>query len=915
MNGSVSPKRLNSFDEKTVSHANQERPGSPVPSCVSLKSDRSMGLPIHFKGGLNNNQEAPLDSPDSPVSSMVSMKSERSMGLPIHFQGDFKNEEIPRPDPPVPSHVSMKSDRSMGLPIHFKGDFDDDFQMKTTSPESTHDTHGPPIIPLDAEAVEATKSHLRKKFQYLLEGTATQVQTRLFNEIYTDLYITEGGEGEVNKEHEIRLKETASRKAEAEDIAIKCTDIFKPLPGQCKPLRTVLTKGVAGIGKTVSVQKFILDWADGKANQDVQFIFPLAFRELNLITEKNLSLLQLLQHLFREQKDIPLLRIEQHKVVFIFDGLDEYRSLLDFHNGKSVSNVEDPVSVDMLLTNLIKGNLLPSALLWITTRPGAADKIPFECVDRVTEIQGFSDREKKEYFRKRISDDNLAKRAIAHLKSSRSLYIMCHIPVLCWISATVLERMFSEASSGEIPKSLTQMYIHFLIIQMDIRKGKYTDAEEEMIFRLGKLAFQQLEKGNLIFYEEDLRECGIDITEASVYSGVCTQIFREESALYMGKVFSFVHLSIQEFLAAVHVHVSFTIKQTNVLRPDHTGPLIYDLHKVAVDLALKSVDGHLDLFLRLLLGLSLESNQRNLDSLLKNAGETPLDTQETVRYIKQKIDEGWTSNKMFNLLHCLNELNDTSMVKDIQEALIEGRLPWPCETIPSASQLASLMYLLLTAEEGRYDLHLNQIIKTDECVVKLFPVIKAIKQARLGWCHITFKSCEQLGLVLTQSSSLIRELDLSGNKIQDYGVEMLSRGLGNPKCKLKQLKLTNCSLTERSCECLASVLSTGSSLRELNLSGNRIQDAGVELLTDGLKSTCCTLKVLRLHNCGLTDESCFYLAAALRSNPSHLRELHLSCNTLGESGEKLLEALRKDPHCSLKSLTTKPQKSWCWDQQ
>ncbi|XP_076138809.1 NACHT, LRR and PYD domains-containing protein 3-like [Alosa pseudoharengus] len=911
MEASVSPKRLNSSGDKTNSHVNQERPGSPVPSCVSMKSDRSMGLPIHLKGGLNNNQEVPLDSPDSPVSSMVSMKSERSKGLPIHFQGDFKNEKIPRPDSPVPSCVSMKSDRLMGLPTHLKGDSDkdEDFQMKTTSPEPTYYAYGPPMIPL--EAVEATKSHLRRKFQYLLEGTATQGQTRLFNEIYTDLYITEGGEGEVNKEHEVRQIETASRRAEAEDIAIKCTDIFKPLPGQSKPLRTVLTKGVAGIGKTVSVQKFILDWADGKANQDVQFIFPLAFRELNLIKEKNLSLLQLLQHLFREQKDIQFFRIEEHKVVFIFDGLDEYRSPLDFHNSKPVTKVEDPVSVDTLLTNLIKGNLLPSALLWITTRPGAADKIPFECVDRVTEIQGFNDFEKKEYFRKRISDENLAKRAISHLKSSRSLYIMCHIPVLCWISATVLERMFTEASSGEIPKSLTQMYIHFLIIQMEIREGKYTDTDEEMIFRLGKLAFQQLEKGNLIFYEEDLRECGIDITEASVYSGVCTQIFREESVLYQRKVFSFVHLSIQEFLAAVHVHVSFTIKGKNVLRSDHTCPLLHDLHKVGVDLALESEDGHLDLFIRFLLGLSLESNQKNLDSLLKNAKKTSLDTQETSRYIKQKIEECWTFTKMLNLFHCLNELNDTSMVKDIQEALLSGHLPWPSETTPSNCQCASLMYLLLTAEEGKYDFHLNRIIKTDECIEKTIPVIKALSQARLGWCRITSRSCEQLGLVLTQSSSLIRELDLSGNKIQDCGVEKLSRGLENPKCKLKQLKLTNCSLTERSCAILASVLSTGSSLRELNLSGNRIQDAGVKLFTDGLKSTCCKLKVLRLHNCGLTDESCFYLAAALRSNPSHLRELHLSVNTLGESGEEPLEALRKDPHCSLKILTTKPQKSWC----
>ncbi|XDV33605.1 hypothetical protein PO909_003961, partial [Leuciscus waleckii] len=411
------------------------------------------------------------------------------------------------------------------------------------------------------------KSDLLKKFQCLYEGTAKQGNPTLLNEIYTELYITESESGEINNEHEVRQIETQSRRAATEDTPIKCNDIFRPLPGQDKPIRTVLTKGVAGIGKTVSVQKFIVDWAEGKENQDVQLIFPLPFREINLMKDKTLSLSDLLNVFFPETKEKEISSGE-YKVLLIFDGLDECRLSLNFKSEVKLCDISESASVDELLTNLIEGNLLPSALIWITSRPAAADLVPSECVHRVTEVRGFSDTQKEEYFRKRISDQRLADRIITHLKSSRSLHIMCHIPVFCWISAAVLEEMLSEAERGEIPKTLAQMYTHFLIIQTNIKHEKDYEKrvkDEDMILKLGKLAFQQLVKGNLIFYEEDLRECGIDVTEASVYSGLCTQIFREELGLYQGKVFCFIHLSIQEHLAALYAHIHFTKTQTRFI--------------------------------------------------------------------------------------------------------------------------------------------------------------------------------------------------------------------------------------------------------------------------------------------------------------------------------------------------------------
>ncbi|KAL0195419.1 hypothetical protein M9458_008991 [Cirrhinus mrigala] len=519
----------------------------------------------------------------------------------------------------------------------------------------------------------------------LNEGPAMQGNPTLLNEIYTELYITESESGEINNEHEVRQIETQSRRAATEDTAIKCNDIFRPLPGQDKPIRTVLTKGVAGIGKTVSVQKFILDWAEGKENQDVQLIFPLPFRELNLMKDKKCSLSGLLNFFFPETKQIEI-SMEEYKVFFIFDGLDECRLSLDFKHKVKLCNISESASVDVLLVNLIVGNLLPSALIWITSRPAAVDLIPSECVHRVTEVQGFNEPQKEEYFRKRINDQSLANRIISHLKSSRSLYIMCHIPVFCWISAAVLEKMLSQAESGEIPKTLTQMYTHFLILQTNIKHEKDYEknvTDEDTILKLGKLAFQQLVKGNLIFYDEDLRECGIDVTEASVYSGLCTQIFREELGLYQGKVFCFVHLSLQEHLAALYVHLSFTNKKVNVYdkikRSSFTKVLnrmksLSDLHQSAVNEALQSKNGHLELFLRFLLGLSVESNQTLLQKLLTQTVSYSYKKKETVQYIKEKIRDNHSLEKSINLFHCLNELGDDSLMQEIQDYLKSGKI-------------------------------------------------------------------------------------------------------------------------------------------------------------------------------------------------------------------------------------------------
>ncbi|KAF3688197.1 NLR family CARD domain-containing protein 3 CARD15-like protein Caterpiller protein 16.2 [Channa argus] len=712
------------------------------------------------------------------------------------------------------------------------------------------------------------QSNFQDKFMYAHEGWAEDKQCLV--DIYTELYITAGIDVHINTQHEIRQIEKTPNPAEPEKL-VKPSDMFKHPSGEYRPIKTVLTNGIAGIGKTYLVHKFVLDWAEKMTNEDVDLIFPFTFRQLNPLTGEKFSLAKLVHECIPETADIKeealnyiFLTLQssgntnydksKFKLLFVFDGLDESRLHLDLNSDDIGSiDVTESTKVDVLLRKLINGKLLRSARLWITSRPAAANQVPRKFVDSITEVRGFIDPQKEEYFRKRFRNEEQASRIISHIKTSRSLHIMCHIPVFCWITATVLEDVLKTREGGELPKTLTEMYTEFLVFQIDRTKEKYGPEKcNQYIKSLAKLAFQQLEKGNLIFYEKDLEESGLDVSGASVCSGVFTEIFKEERGRKKDKMFSFVHLSVQEFLAAVYVRMSLINRNKNVisfprlslsnlwLLLSRTSSM--KIHRMSIDKALQSPNGHLDLFLRFLLGLSLQTNQEKLRDLLKKTDNNSQTNQETVQYIKKKISENLSPERSINLFHCLNELNDRSLVEEIQQYMRPGSLS---TDKLSPAQWSALVFILLSSEKDLDVFDLKKYSASEEALLRLLPVVKASNKALLSDCNLSERSCEALSYVLNSQSSSLTELDLSNNDLQNSGVKLLSAGLESPNCRLEILSLSGCLITE---------------------------------------------------------EGCASLASALRSNPFHLRELDLSYNHLGDSGEKLLSAALKDPHWRLENL-------------
>ncbi|XP_057691068.1 NACHT, LRR and PYD domains-containing protein 12-like isoform X6 [Corythoichthys intestinalis] len=760
------------------------------------------------------------------------------------------------------------------------------------------------------------QDNLRRLYRFASEGnTERWQQQQPLEDVYTQLDITYGADVSPDGRHEVLQMETCD--AAAKRSILPC-DIFKSPDGNRRPIRTMLTVGFAGIGKTFLIQKFVWDWASGNTNQDVDFIFPFTFRELNMEKGESFTLAELIggdSHM-RERLNEIFIYLQTSgkqdfessgiKILFILDGLDECNFKIDLKKARKVNkNVKESYPLEVLLAYLIKGNLLPCARVWITTRPAAARDIPADLIDSRTEVGGFSESRRLEYFRQRFPNEE---RVTEHIRKSRTIFIMCHIPIFCWLTATVLQVHLDKGKEGELPTTLTDMYSAFIGHHLENSKERNTAAYIPDVKALAKLAFDHTMNQRQIFYEKDLEDSCFDYSQAAKHCGLFTEVFKEVHPLKRKKqkMFQFIHLTIQEYLAALYVKMCFFHDNKNVLDTSRWKKLfmpvkqktITEVHKSALQRALES-EGNLDMFLRFLVGLSLQCNQEIVGALLKVPHDWEQSKSKTVKLIQKRIKRN-TPEKSVNLFYCLNELKDNSLLKQIQHQLVSGRLSWRQMTNDMWSALA---FFLLTDDETMKSFDLRRYSPSPLGLKKLLLVVKASQKSDLNQCWLDRGSCHLLASVLSSPSNL-RHLDLGCNHdVSDKGVEILSKGLASPHCHLEVLNLRKCLVTKRGCVSLAEAFKLNTShLQELDLSLNDLSDEGVEILSKGLSSPHCILKVLHLSECKITKRGCVSLAEALKLNTSHLQELDLSCNNLLDEGVENLSKGLASPHCILKVL-------------
>ncbi|XP_029955011.1 protein NLRC3-like isoform X2 [Salarias fasciatus] len=966
---------------------------------LSLRSDWSKERPPFFNGDpkpsdtrLTDVQEMSMDEEEegaeSEGSDLLSLRSDWSKERPPFFNGDPKPSGSRLPEVQEMSVsmdeeedsdlLSLRSDWSKERPPFFNGDPKiSDIRKRKRSITAEEQQQPSPTWRQDArkdqvyssfgleKVLDEHKRSVRRRCERVTEGSDESGGGILLNRIYTELHITEGQSGEVQWEHEVMQLETASRTEKHHDTAIRCQDIFKTSAAQQRPIRVVLTNGVAGVGKTFSVHKFTLDWAEGLENQDVGALVVLSFRELNLVRHQQYSLLRLLQVFHPALQEVTAEKLAVCRLLFILDGLDESRLSLDFHSGPNVSDVTQESSIDLLLTNLIQGNLLPSARVWITSRPAAANQIPPSCVDRLTEVRGFTDAQKEEYFRRRLSDEELCSRIISHIQTSRSLHIMCRIPVFCWITATVLEHMLSTEQRGELPKTMTDMYSHFIMVQKIRKRQKYhegpetcpeelSEADREVLLNLGRMAFEHLERGNIVFYQDDLKQCGLDVSEASVYSGVFTEIFRRECVIFQKPVYSFIHLSIQEFLAAVYVFHCYSNKKTDVLEKflendweTRFFPCLSDFMEKVTKKCHRSQTGHLDLFVRFLHGLTLESNRKILGDVLGQIQICTFTIPAIIKNLKSmKMFENsyfrsalmgpdlkkmnMTPDRSINIFHCLMEMKDLSVQQEIQEFLkSENR----SEKELSGIHCSALAHMLQMSEEVLEEFDLKTYNASTEGLLRLIPAVRNCRKARLSACGLTGAHCEIVASALKSNPSHLTELAfrIHDSPAAAAGVPFLCAGLTSPHCKLETLRFERSTVPSDALASLFSALqSNPSRLKHLDLRYNMLGEAGMKQLCEFLESPHCKLETLglkrcniywlrqlcgflespqcrleslRLSNSWLTGDGCCSLASTLKSIPSSLKYLKLSGNhEILDSGVQHLCGYLESPLCRLETL-------------
>ncbi|KFZ68866.1 Protein NLRC3, partial [Podiceps cristatus] len=748
------------------------------------------------------------------------------------------------------------------------------------------------------------QKHLESLQSYYGNGLETGPLQRL-----TNLLLVEGLTDIQQKEHDI-LQIEATKGLRNVSKSIPLEKLFLPLSKVSIPPRISVTIGVAGIGKSTLVKLFVYTWAKGEINRDIIFVLPLTFRELN--TYEKLSAERLICSAFPHITEPNCISAGAARTLLILDGLDEFKTPLDFSNAVVCTDPKKEIQVDNLITNIIRGNLLQEASVWVTSRPTAARQIPGGLVDRMTEIRGFGAAEMKDFLDQMFLDNrDLSGQVLHHIRANRSLHVMCTVPGFCWISGSSIGYYLKNSTDQSqettvAPRTLSEIYSYYFKMALSsdwpekpretLRIEQAVNNSKKIVGSLGRLAFYGLLKKKYVFYEQDMKAYGIDLS--LLQSSLCSRLLlKEEMQSFTAYYFS--HLTIQEFLAAIYYYTAakraiFDLFTESGMSWPKLGFLNH--FKSAVQRSLQAEDRQLDIFVRFLSGLLSPQVNKLLSGWLLVKDEHNSFRSQAISFLQGCLNTDYViSSRTVNTMHCLYEIQHMEIAKTVEEAMKNESLA----RILTPVNCSALAYLLQVSDVCMEETNLSNCLTYNVCK-SLLSQLLFCHSLRLDNNQFKDNVMELLGSVLSGKDCQIQKLSLAENQISNKGAKALARSLMVNR-SLMVLDLRSNSIGPTGAKALADALKKNQVLLSLNLQHNAIREDGATFLAEALLTN---HRLTTLHKFMLINRSRKSLGEMkpLPANRSWLqRGCRLSSNSVGDNGSIALAEALKVNH-SLHSL-------------
>ncbi|XP_078504491.1 NACHT, LRR and PYD domains-containing protein 3-like [Lissotriton helveticus] len=746
----------------------------------------------------------------------------------------------------------------------------------------------------------------------LIDRNARVGETVPLQKKYTKHLIVQQHPNEKERQHEImsygwKHTEIMDRLVHSK-LYFHLDSLFDSMKGGHRP-RTVVLQGPAGIGKTMTAQKIMLDWTLGKLYRELfDYVFYLSCREINRVRSDN-SVFDVISASCPE-RTVPrrVLLADPSKILLILDGFDELKFSLDLKEDQLCRDPHQRNPVEVTLSNLLRRNILPGCTLIITTRPTALERLR-QCIkaDLCAEIIGFTEEDRKSYFSSFFGNDEQASRALALVKDNDTLYTMCFLPIVCSIVCTVMKQQMERGQDiTNSSKTTTEVYLSFLSTLLSDHSGASSETKQRSLKKLCSLALNGIFEQKILFYEEELKQFGLEVSD--IQSLFLNQtIFHRDIDVY--SAYSFIHLSFQEFFAAL-----FYILDIDEGSPNPKRDLKHLLKEYS-----QQTKGHFMLTVRFLFGLINKEQLHHVEKIL--GCKISLSARaDLVAWLQEPKEE----SLLMDVFHCLHEAQDEEMISTTMNNIQSIQIK---KSNYSIVNLKAISFGLMHCQ-GDKTLNLRHVhfgpkaqeimspgvincstLRLQQCymwdkqsssepwsskekreadISVLCAVLRdprcRVRELSLSWCGITGASCAALVTALRSSRSLLT-LDLSDKKLGDSEVSLICDSLKHPDTRLQKIRLKG--ITGASCAALAAFLCSNHSLLELDLRDNYLGDAGATLLCDALKHPDTRLQKINLSLCWITGASCAALAAALRTNHS-LLDLDLRNNHLGDAGASLI---------------------------